>query len=80
MEPALVKMLVYYGIHVRGRLWPTFYAGDNSQTNEPLHHKPNDLTIPWLIFDKFSVIWVKYANANKRKNLFHFFYLYGSKK
>lgn len=79
MEPAHVKMLVYFGMHVRGKRFgqPFILV---TITNEPLHHKPNDLTIPWLIFDKFSVIWVEYANANKRKILFHLFYLYGSKK
>jgi hypothetical protein len=52
MEPALVKMPVYFGIHA-GRKRFGLYSGDNSQINEPLYHKPKDLTIPWLIFDKY---------------------------
>jgi hypothetical protein len=52
MEPALVKMPAYFGI-LAGRKRFGLYTGDNSQINEPLYHKPKDLTIPWLIFDKY---------------------------
>jgi hypothetical protein len=52
MESALVKMPVYFAIHA-GRKRFGLYTGDNSQINEPPYYKPKDLTIPWLIFDKY---------------------------
>ena len=55
MEPALVKMPVYFGIHA-GRKRFGLYTGDNSQINEQLYHKPKDLTIPWLILNKYPSV------------------------
>jgi hypothetical protein len=52
MESALVKMPVYFAIHASRKRFG-LYIGDNSQINEPPYYKPKDLTIPWLIFDKY---------------------------